>query len=109
MAKYYGKIGFAELVEDLNEPGVWVEKIKEYNYSGDMLRSNRRLEGSGYLNDNVDISNQFSILSDPYILRNIDKMRYLIWHGTKWKISSVQVEYPRLTLEVSGVYNDGER
>lgn len=108
MAKYYGKIGFAELVEVNEEPGIWVEKIKERPYSGDVLRNSRRLDNSGYLNDNINISNQFSILADPYAVGHIHTMRYLTWQGTKWKINNVTVEYPRLTLEVAGIYNDVE-
>ena len=108
MAKYYGKIGFAELVEDTNEPGVWVESIKEKAYSGEIIRNSRRLDNSSYLNDNINISNQFSILADPYAVRHINAMRYLTWQGSKWKINNVSVEYPRLTLEVAGIYNDAE-
>ncbi len=109
MNKYYGKIGFAEVVEDKNEPGVWVERMTEKPYSGDILKNRRRLEGSEFLHDNVNVSNQFSILSDPYALNHFHSMRYLTWCGTKWKIVNVQVEYPRLILDISGVYNDGER
>ena len=33
-------------------------------------------------------------------------MRYVEFMGAKWKISSVEVQYPRLILTVGGVYND---
>ena len=59
MAKFYGPIGFAELVE--TSPGVWKEQITEHNYYVDVLDNNRRLESSGNVNDNVVISNRFSI------------------------------------------------
>lgn len=106
MAKYYGKIGFAETVE--TRPGIWEEQIVERNYYGDVLKISKRFDNSSYLNDNLNISNQFSIVADPYARDHFHSMRYLTWCGTKWKISSVQVDYPRLSLEVGGLYNDGQ-
>lgn len=103
MAKFYGPIGFAELVE--TAPGVWKEQITEHNYYVDVLDNNRRLESSGDVNDNVTISNRFSILADPYASLNFHQMRYITYMGTKWKINNVGGTYPRLTLTAGGVYN----
>jgi len=106
MPKYYGKIGFSETVE--TRPGIWEEQIVERDYYGDVLKISKRFDNSSYLNDNLNISNQFSIVADPYARDHFHSMRYLTWCGTKWKISSVQVDYPRLSLEVGGLYNDGQ-
>lgn len=106
MPKYYGKIGFSETVE--TRPGIWEEQIIERDYYGDVLKISKRFDNSSYLNDNLNISNQFSIVADPYARDHFHSMRYLTWCGTKWKISSVQVDYPRLSLEVGGLYNDGQ-
>ena len=64
MAKFYGNIGFAETVE--TEPGVWVEEMTVRPYYGELVRNIRRLENSGGVNDNVNISNDISIIADPY-------------------------------------------
>lgn len=103
MAKFFGKIGFATLTE--TTPGVWEEVITEREYYGELVRNNRRLQGAQQLNDNINISNEFSILADPFAVENFHNMRYLTYMGTKWKVSSVDVQYPRLTLSVGGVYN----
>lgn len=103
MAKWYGKIGYAELVE--NEPGDWDEEIVERSYSGDLIRNTRALQNSGGVNDNINISNQISILADPYATHNFHSMRYAEFMGTKWKITNVEVSYPRLNLTLGGVYN----
>lgn len=103
MAKWYGKIGYAELVE--NEPGDWDEEIVERSYSGDLIRNTRALQNSGGVNDNINISNQISILADPYVTQNFHSMRYAEFMGTKWKITNVEVSYPRLNLTLGGVYN----
>ena len=60
MTKFYGAIGYAETKE--TTPGVWEEIITERNYYGDLTRSSRRLQSSGKLNDNVNISNEISII-----------------------------------------------
>lgn len=103
MAKFYGPIGFAEIKE--TAPGVWKEQITEHYYFVDVLENNRRLESSGDVNDNVTISNRFSILADPYASQNFHQMRYITYMGTKWKITNVGGGYPRLTLTAGGVYN----
>lgn len=103
MAKYYGKIGFAESVE--SAPGVHVEKIVERNYYGELVRNSRRLQSANQLNDNINISNEISIVADPYADKNFHMMRYIEFMGTKWKINNVEVQPPRLILTVGGVWN----
>lgn len=103
MAKYCGKIGFA--VTEETKPGVWTEQMVERRYYGDITRNTRRLQSSGNLNDNVTISNQISIVADPFANENFHAMRYAEFMGTKWKIASVEVQYPRLILELGDVFN----
>lgn len=103
MAKWYGAIGFAETVE--TKPGVWVEQITERLYSGDLNRISRRLETANQLNDNITIANEISIVSDPFADENFHAMRYVEFRGTKWKVTSAEVKYPRLILTVGGVWN----
>lgn len=103
MAKWFGKIGYAETVE--SKPGVWKEQITEREYFGDLLRNSRRLQSSSSLNDNVIISNEISILADQFAYQNFHSMRYAEFMGTKWKISNIEVQYPRLLLTLGDVYN----
>lgn len=101
--KWFGAIGYAEQAE--TKPGVWKEEITEREYFGDMTRINRRLQSANQVNDNIDISNEISIVSDPYANENFHSMRYATYMGTKWKIASVEVQYPRLILSLGGVWN----
>ena len=102
MAKFYGKIGY-ETTEEVR-PSVYKPIVKERNYYGDVLRNSRRLEGH-QINDNVNISNTISIVADPYAWQNFHAMRYVVWMGSKWKITNVEEAYPRLNLTLGGVYN----
>ena len=103
MAKFYGAIGYG--ISEETTPGVWEEKIVERCYYGDLVRNTRRMQNSEYLNDNINISNEISIIADPYANENFHLMRYVTFMGTKWKINSVEVQYPRLILSIGDVYN----
>lgn len=103
MPKFYGNIGYA--ISKENAPGVWVEDIVEHTYSGDVYRNTRKLQSGNQVNDSIDISNEISILSDPFANENFHSMRYVTYMGAKWKVSSVEVRYPRLILTVGGLYN----
>lgn len=106
MAKFYGSIGYAETVE--TKPGVWEERITERMYYGDLVRNTRRLQDSGMLNDNINVANEISIVADPFANENFHSMRYVEFMGAKWKISNVEVQYPRLILSIGGKYNGEE-
>lgn len=103
MNKFYGKIGYAITKE--TTPGVWVEQIVERSYYGDVIRNIRRLQSSENLNDDINVSNEISIVADAFANQNFHSMRYVEYMGTKWKVSSVEVKYPRLILSIGGVYN----
>lgn len=103
MAKWFGKIGYAVTSE--TRPGIWEEVIVERNYYGDMIRNSRRLQSASQVNDDININNELSIISDPYAMNSFHAMRYAEFMGTKWKITNVEVQYPRLILSLGGLYN----
>ena len=104
MAKWAGKVGFETSVE--TEPGIWEEKINERKYYGDLNRNARRLESSNIINDNINISNEISFVADPYAKENFHAIRYVEFMGTKWKVSNIEVQFPRLVLSLGGIYNE---
>lgn len=103
MAKFYGSIGYAETIE--TSPGVWNEAITERDYYGDVLDNGWKLQSSDKVNDDINITNKISILSDLFANQNIYKMRYVVYMGIKWKIEKVDVQSPRLILTIGGLYN----
>lgn len=104
MAKFFGPIGFSITTE--TAPGVWEESIVEKKYYGDILQFSTRWENGDKLNDNLNISNKISIISDLFANNNCGSMRYIEFMGTKWKISNVEVQYPRLILTLGDQYNE---
>lgn len=104
MAKFHGKVGYASFEE--TTPGVYEEKITEKNYYGEVIKNTRNLQSANQVNDNINVAFEISIVSDPYANQNFHAIRYVIYLGTKWKVSSVSVQYPRLILSIGGVYNE---
>lgn len=103
MAKWHGNIGYGTKTEV--EPGLWEDTVTVRSYYGELIRNNRRSQSSESVNDDITISNEISILADPYATLNFHAMLYAEFMGTKWKITSVDVQYPRLILSIGGVYN----
>ena len=107
MGKWFGRIGYAEQLE--TTPGVWEEKTSERQYYGDVVRNVRKLEPSGEVNDNINVSMEISIVADPYAIQNFHTMRYIEFMGSLWKIYNVEVNYPRLILTIGGLYTNVEQ
>lgn len=101
--KYHGYIGFVTFEE--KTPGVDVEVPVEREYTGDVMRASKRWENTQQVNKDLNISNQISIIADPYARDNLFTIRYLTWMGSLWEITSVDIQYPRLILSIGGVYN----
>ena len=102
--KFYGPVGFVEKVE--KRPGVYAQDPVEYSYAGDVLRRSLRYQGeASTVNDAITPSQQISILADPYARNHVGSMKYVKWMGTAWKVSGVEVQYPRLILTLGGPYN----
>lgn len=105
MAKYYGTIGFAMTIEDPPESGICKEQILERKYTGDVLRNSVKNENGEYLNSDLNIDNQISIVADSFALENTHVMRYVTFLKAKWTIKNISVSFPRLVLTIGGVYN----
>lgn len=103
MAKFHNKVGYSRSVK--TAPGVFTDEIEEREYFGDVIREAKNFNNNDQVNDNVTVNNRISIVADDFAFANYSGMRYVIWDGVYWKISSVEVQRPRLILSIGGVYN----
>lgn len=105
MAKFYGKIGYSLTGETV--PGVWVDEFIEKDAVGDWLKNTRQLINSNQVNDNITVNNIVSIVADPYSTEHFQFIKYIQdgRSGVKWKVTNVEVQYPRLLLTLGGEYN----
>ena len=105
MAKFYGKIGFVKTAEQ--EKDIWVTTEDVRSYCGDLVRNQRRWETSNSVNEDLNVSNEVSIVADQFAYDNLNAMKWVEVLGSKWKINSVTIDYPRISLTIGGVYNGG--
>lgn len=102
--KFYGEVGFDDGPSEIS-PGVVEDVILERKYYGDIQRPGVNSRAPENIRPDLDITNQFSILADPYAYENFFAMRYIRWAGTCWEIKQIEVQRPRLIIRVGGVYN----
>ena len=105
MARFYGDIGFA--ITEETRPGIFKETYVERKYKGDVLKSSRRWNQSEYLNDDLDIMNDISIIADKFANSHFGVMRYVRFMEQTFEITSatVDTERHRITLSLGGVFH----
>lgn len=103
--KFHGYIGF--WLGDIEiEPGIWEPNIIERHYVGEVTRNYRKFDQvADKQNDDLTVNNQFSVLSDLYLRENLTSMKYILWNGVRWKINTFELKYPRIVMEIGGLYN----
>lgn len=105
MARFHGVVGYAEAVETPPGSGVWVNVVEEFPYYGDVLRNSRSLEDSDKVNSDINIGNSISIVADEYAFDHFFNLKYVMWSGKRWSVTTVEVNSPRLILTLGGLYN----
>lgn len=104
MSKFYGKIGFSHTGEDENEPGVYSGSVERFYY-GELIRTTKNTQGGDKINNDITINNELSILADPYAINHFSDILYIEFMGSKWKVTGVEIKFPRLILSTGGLYN----
>ena len=103
MAKYAGLVGYVTQTE--TKPGVWGSVEEEVKMRGDVIRLSSAVEQNTKVNDNIDIRNRISLVANQYAYANFSNLKYIWYLGQKWKVTSVEVQRPRLICELGGLYN----
>lgn len=104
MNKFWGIVGFVRDVE--TSPDVYTEQTFERGYSCEVLKREKRWQASGnVIDDNLTVENRISILADPFAHEEFENIRYLVRKNSKWKVTAVEVAYPRLILTLGGIYH----
>lgn len=103
MARFAGKVGFGETVNRGN--GVWEDVMSERPYYGDVVRNRTAFDGSEKVNEDLRISHSISIVADAFAVDHMFAIRYVQWAGSRWIVTAVEIQRPRLLLQLGGVYN----
>ena len=102
--RYYGKIGYFDTVE--TKPGLVENQMIYKTYKGDVIRNTKRNQLGSSVNETISVTNSISIVADPYAREHFFNIKCAEWQGALWEVSSVEVQYPRLILELGGLYNE---
>lgn len=102
MSRFSGTLGFVMTRE--SEEGVWLENIAELPAKGTIRSLYIRNDNASSVNANLRLTNEISILLDSNIQTYLETLKYVIYKGSKWEVQSIGVNYPRLTINLGGLY-----
>lgn len=103
--RFFGVVGYGESLETLPGSGVWEDVITEVPYTGDVFRDIGKQDPGENLNNDLSVNNSISIVADEKANEHFFKIKYVMWQGVRWTVSSVEVKPPRLVLSLGKVYN----
>lgn len=102
--RFYGFVGYAASEE--MSPNVYDDSINEYEAYGDVLQNIRKWATDTDLNDDLTTQNRISLIATPFMRENCSRIKYVRWLKTKWKVTAVTIQHPRIIVTLGGVYND---
>ena len=102
MSRFSGKLGFVMTRE--TEEGVWLEDKIEIPAKGTIRSLYVRTDNNASVNSNLRLTNEISILLNSNISTYLETLKYVVWKGSKWEVQSIGVNYPRLTINLGGLY-----
>ena len=104
MNRFYGNVGYAVQVE--TRPGVWEDKIIERPYYGELIDKYWRNQNvADQVHDNLRLNTDIEIIANPFAIEHFSLIRYICYGGTRWVVTGVKCDYPRIHLTIGGVYN----
>lgn len=102
MSRFSGKLGFVMTRE--TEEGVWLEDVVEIPAKGTIRSLWVRNDNNASVNTDLRLTNEISVLMDTKIKTHLETLKYVVWKGSKWEVQSIGVNYPRLTINLGGLY-----
>jgi hypothetical protein len=86
-------------------PGIWEDVITELPKLADIAQRTETFETEGNIIPTYKTSTTVSVLSYGPIKPDYSNLRYVLYAGERWIISSVVHAPPRLTIYIGEVYS----
>lgn len=102
MAKYSGLVGY--VTEEEISPGVWQPKNNSRKMRGDIIRQTSNNQNDMKVNNDTTLSHRVSLVGDAYAFSNYYDIKWIDIDGYRWKVSSVEVQRPRIIVSLGGPY-----
>lgn len=111
--RYCAKVGYhwtaEEVLPDGTPTSVWKDHYQERTYKADVINYGYKNQPNESINDDYKVTSKMSILAcDAFTLSHLNHLIYCEYLGVKWKITSVEVQRPRLIITLGGEYNGSE-
>lgn len=103
MAKYAGLVGYGFQIE--TDPGVWETDEKTLLMKGDLIRQNADIRNTDSVNDSISLGHRVSLVGDAYAFDNYFNIKWIEIDHRKWKVSSVEIQRPRIIVDVGDLWN----
>lgn len=103
MAKYSGMVTYATQTETV--PGVWEDVTTPYFMRGDVIRRSSQLQNDDKVNNDISLNHRVSLVGDAFAFENYYNIKHINIDGQEWKVTSVEVQHPRIIVTVGGVWN----
>lgn len=99
---YHGKLGFITTVDKGH--GIRGKESVERYYYGDLKRISWHRADPQAVNTGLNISNQLSIMGDPFLDENLSDLKWVEFKNKKWAVTNVEVEPPRIVITMGDLY-----
>lgn len=86
----------------------YTPKIEVKTYYVDLEDTIVKNSSSEFQNDKIFISNTIRVFADLFLKSNWPSIRYVIMDGIKYNVATIKPTYPRLQIDLGGVYNGEE-
>ena len=96
-------LGFAE--EQQVRPGIWDDVITEVPKLADIAQRTEAFEVEGNILPEYRTSTTVSVLSQGPVKPDYSNLRYVLYAGERWIVSSAVHAPPRLTIYIGEVYS----
>ena len=102
MGKFAGSVGY--VIETETNPGVWSATDNVRHMQGDVLRVASTFQGNEKVNKDVTLQHRISLVGDSFAYEHFFEIRWIEYLGTKWEVTLLEVQKPRIIATLGGVY-----